>query len=83
MTLTGNDQPYVRLLQSKSLAEIAERLRQLVDTGLVAIAGDENGNPWNDRNDLSYVWRGWFGMTPQGKEIWQSLQHPLEPMRLK
>jgi hypothetical protein len=60
------------------LSEIAERIRALVQKGLFAIVMDENGNPWNDPEDLSYVWKGWFSMTPKGRKLWEASEHLVE-----
>jgi hypothetical protein len=57
------------------LSEIADQIRHLVTTGLLTVVMDDNGNPWKDPNDLSYVWRGWFRMTPTGRQAWQASQH--------
>jgi hypothetical protein len=54
------------------LSEIANRIRELVDEGLLAIVMDEDGHPWQNRDDLSYVWRAWFSMTAEGKSAWES-----------
>jgi hypothetical protein len=52
------------------LGEIADRIPPLVAAGLLAARWEESGAPVADLNNLSYVWRAWFTMTPQGREIW-------------
>src|SRR5262245_63472701 len=59
------------------LSEIADRIRGLVDQGLLAVAMDEDP-PGPDRDGLSYIWRAWFRMTPQGRSIWESSEHFVE-----
>jgi hypothetical protein len=50
------------------LAEIAECIRGLVAQGLLAVRiADGGGQP--DMHDLSYVWNGWFQMTPEGRAL--------------
>jgi hypothetical protein len=50
------------------LAEIAECIREMVDQGrLTARMSDGGGRP--DMRDLSYVWKGWFQMTPEAREL--------------
>src|SRR6266404_5990020 len=49
-----------------SLGDIAERVRNLVADGLLKPVMDEEGRPWQERDDLSYVWCAWFSMTPEG-----------------
>jgi len=55
-----------------SLGELGNRVKALIDEGLFCIVMDEEGRPWQDKDDLSYVWRGWFSMTPRGRSVWQS-----------
>jgi len=66
----GGDTPF--------LFELAASIRQLVDDGLLEIVTDENGKPWQKSNDLSYVWRCWFRMTPQGRLAWEQSHHVVE-----
>jgi hypothetical protein len=54
-----------------SLAEIAKQIDDLVKRGLLAACADE-GNPWDDLEDASYLWRAWFRMTPQGRIVWEA-----------
>jgi hypothetical protein len=60
------------------LTEVADRVRQLVERGLLKIVMNEEGRPWQARNDLSYVWRAWFSMTPQGHSAWEASEHMVE-----
>ena len=60
------------------LDEIASHVRDLVEQGLLAVQMDENGSPWPDGADLSFVWRGWFAMTPQGRSVWESSEYFVE-----
>jgi hypothetical protein len=57
------------------LNEIADRIRDLVRGGLLTVEMDESGLPWKDQNDVSFVWRAWFRMTPLGEQLWKSSQH--------
>jgi len=54
------------------LSEIADRIRGLVNRGLLTPVMDEDGGPVGNLDDLRYVWRAWFSMTPAGKSIWES-----------
>jgi heme exporter protein D len=60
--------------QAPQLSEIADHVRELVDQGLLQIACDENGNPWQDDGNSSYVWRAWFRMSPEGIAAWEAVQ---------
>jgi len=60
------------------LSEIADRIRLLVEQGFLTIVMDEEGHRWRGRDDLSYVWRCWFSMTPQGNTLWESSKELLE-----
>jgi hypothetical protein len=64
-----------------SLREIAEAIRALVRAGLLEIVMDEEGRAVSNLDDPSYVWRGWFQMTPQGRAIWQSSDIPPTPQK--
>ena len=57
------------------LEEVADRLRTLVEAGLLTAVMDENGFPPRNLADLSYVWRAWFAMTPQGRSAWESSEY--------
>ena len=60
------------------LSEIADRIRLLVEQGLLTAVMDEEGRPWQDPKDLSYVWRAWFEMTPHGRSAWESSGYMVE-----
>jgi hypothetical protein len=60
------------------LSEIADHIRGLVDQSLLTVVMDEEGHPWQDRADLSYIWRAWFRMSPQGKAAWESSEYFVE-----
>lgn len=49
------------------LAEIAECILHLVAHGLLTVRMPESGDA-PDKDDLSYLWNGWFQVTPEGKE---------------
>jgi hypothetical protein len=57
------------------LYEVADRIRSLVEGGLLTAVMGENGGPVRDLTDLSYVWRAWFTMTPAGRAAWESSEH--------
>ena len=57
------------------LSEVADRIRRLVEMGLLALEMDENGCPLQEVGDLSYVWRAWFRMTAAGRSAWKSSPH--------
>lgn len=57
--------------QSRLLCAVADRIEQLVRTGLLMVEMDENGVPWADLNDTTFVWRAWFRMTPEGRQSWE------------
>lgn len=54
------------------LSEVANRIRCLVEKGLLEVVMDEEGRSLDRLDDLSYVWRGWFRMTPEGRKVWES-----------
>lgn len=54
-----------------SLAEIAECIRSLVAQGLLTVRMTDGGGP-SDMHDLSYIWNGWFQMTPEGRALVES-----------
>jgi hypothetical protein len=64
------------------LCDIADRVKRLIECGLLSIVMDENGQALNDLNDLSYVWRAWFAMTPQGRKDWTNASFCLEQQEL-
>jgi hypothetical protein len=57
------------------LSEVAGRVRKLVEKGLLVAVMDEEGRPFQALDDLSYVWRGWFRMTPEGRSVWDSSEY--------
>jgi hypothetical protein len=57
------------------LSDIADRVRALVEAGLLRPVMDENGEPLSGTADLGYVWRAWFVMTPRGRSVWESSEH--------
>jgi len=60
------------------LSEIADRIHALVEQGLLTLVMDEEGQPWRDHDDLRYVWRAWFRMTPEGRIAWESSEYLTE-----
>ena len=60
----------LKLIDDRTAAEICE----LVKSGLLAVEMNEEGHPWQEVNDNSFVWRGWFRMTPQGQSLWESME---------
>jgi len=68
-------QPLYRRVRPVLLEEIASRVCQLVDKGLLKPDRDENGQQLNSLHDLSYVWRAWFSMTPEGRREWDESEH--------
>jgi hypothetical protein len=64
---------YLRPTQgAPALEELADRICQLVESGLLEAHLGEGNPAMLDVNDRSYVWRAWFRMTPNGKSIWAS-----------
>jgi hypothetical protein len=61
---------YRPLRGAPSLDEVADRIRNLVDAGLLRAVMGANGDPVSDLADLGYVWRAWFAMTPKGRAVW-------------
>jgi hypothetical protein len=57
------------------LNEVADRVRELVERGLLSAVREEDGRSWQDRSDACYVWRAWFSMTPCGKIAWEASAH--------
>ena len=74
----GSSYLYRPVKKVRLLSEIADRIRLLVEQRLLTIVMDEEGRPWHDLNDLSYVWRAWLRMTPQGRSVWESSDHAVE-----
>ncbi len=60
------------------LEEIADRIPELVAAGLLAARWEESGEVVTDLDNLSYVWRAWFSMTPQGRSAWEAYEHLVE-----
>ena len=51
------------------LSDIVDNIRLLVSQGLLSVKlATANVLP-DTNNDLSYLWRGWFRITPKGREI--------------
>jgi hypothetical protein len=61
-----------RQSSTTTLTEVADAVHALVQKGLLVARMDENGYPLSALDDLSYVWRAWFAMTPPGREVWSS-----------
>jgi hypothetical protein len=61
-----------RLQPAILLQDVADRVRGLVERGLLRPVMDEEGGPPPSLADLSYVWRAWFEMTPDGRRSWES-----------
>jgi hypothetical protein len=59
-----------RVRPAVSLQEIADRVRGLVERGLLTAVSDEEGGQPPPADDLSGVWRAWFAMTPEGRRLW-------------
>ncbi len=55
--------------EAPPLQEIADRIVRLVSEGLLEVKREDEPACANPA-DLSYVWRGWFAMTPQGRSAW-------------
>ena len=66
---------YRRVQDAVLLEEIADRVRILLAKGLLTVRQGEGGRAVTEQDDLSYVWKGWFRMTPQGKELWESSEY--------
>lgn len=49
------------------LEEIVDNLRALVDRGLLRVKLPDREAPPDTTADLSYLWHGWFGLTPEGR----------------
>lgn len=75
----GNGYRYLRVKPTVLLEEVADRVRRLVETGLLTAVRDEDGRPVHSLSDLSYVWRAWFAMSPQGRSLWETSDHFAEP----
>jgi hypothetical protein len=58
-----------------TLEELANRIRKLVEGGLLSARLPEIEAPVLDLADPSYIWRAWFAMTPQGRNVWASSEY--------
>jgi len=65
---------YRRIRGTLLLQEVADRIRSLVEMGLLAVAMDDEGHPPSGRDDLSFVWKAWFTMTPEGRRLWAAAE---------
>jgi hypothetical protein len=61
---------YRRVRSEVLLREVADRVRALVEQGLLAPVMDEEGRPPPSAGDLRFVWSDWFTMTPEGRRLW-------------
>ena len=52
------------------LAEIADRLRGLLEKGLLTAVTDEGGRPTPDPRHETFLCRAWFAMTAEGRRLW-------------
>ena len=57
------------------LEEIADRIGELVESGLLEARCGKGDRSVADLGDRSYVWRAWFSMTPVGRSAWTSSEH--------
>ena len=58
-----------------SLSEVADSIHELVQKGLLVTRSESGGVP-GAPSDLSYVWRSWFALSPQGKDLRQAAPSP-------
>jgi hypothetical protein len=61
------------------LEAVADGIRNLVESGLLAARLPDADGLLTDFRDLSYVWRAWFQMTPAGREAWSQLAPAYTP----
>jgi hypothetical protein len=61
-----------RVREDLLLGEIADRIRKLVDQGFLRAVDEDEGHDVANKEELSYVWRSWFQMTPQGRAAWET-----------
>jgi hypothetical protein len=54
------------------LQEVADRIGPLVEAGLLEGRLEDGELPVSERSDRSYVWRAWFRMTAQGRNVWDT-----------
>lgn len=57
------------------LEEIADGIQALVRRGLLAARRGDDGKPVENLADLTYIWRAWFQMTPEGHATWAASEH--------
>src|SRR5262249_1923732 len=57
------------------LEAIADRICQLVESGMLETRSGNGDRFVPDLTDRGYVWRSWFGMTPVGRSAWISSEH--------
>jgi hypothetical protein len=57
------------------LEEIADRIMDLVESGLLEVRTGGSGGSVPSRDDRTFVWRAWFSMTPLGRNAWASSEH--------
>jgi hypothetical protein len=50
------------------LEEVVDNLKALVDRRLLCVRLPDSDAPPDTSSDLTYLWRGWFGLTPEGRE---------------
>lgn len=67
---------YMRPAQEAPLLEeIADRIGELVECGLLEARTGKGDQSVTDLSDRSYVWRAWFRMTPLGRSAWTSSEY--------
>ena len=71
----GSLYSYRPIPEAPLLSEIADRIRNLVERGLLTAVREEEGGLPQDVKDLAYVWRAWFEMTPRGRSSWETSEH--------
>lgn len=49
------------------LEEVLDNLKTLVDRGLLRVKLPDRDAPPDTSSDLTYLWHGWFGLTPDGR----------------
>ena len=49
------------------LSELVDELRSLVDHGLLSVRDPDSKVLPAEKSDASYLWRGWFSTTPEGR----------------
>ena len=64
-----------RVRETVLLAEIADRVRNLVVRGLLTAIDENEGRPIANPADLTFVWKAWFRMTPEGKRLWEAADY--------